>query len=384
MNRLRVFHLSGNVFPPLPAAHHTVRIWEELAKDADEYHIVASAGRLRYSHTQVGRIHLHLLPTLGRSSWAYSFSSWLTLFLALRHRPNRVVSQCPVHGGVAGAVFCTISRVPLFTEIHGSHYFFPVRPGLLGKLESAVYRLLSLPVLAASSTIRSLSSEMTRHLAKTYGKSIARKAVEIPNRVDLGEFSPAKSDYTIAGGPRIVAVGSYTPIKGHLQLMKDLFACHRDATLMLIGQGPLKDTYLEVARELGVLDRVRLTSARTPREVADLLAQADIYVHYSRAEGVSRALLEAMAMGLPVVCTPAGFLGGLLTHDRDVLILGNPGAEDLALALNRLTSSADLRARLGRAARATIERRFEWNEAFAAYREAIANCGLASTARITA
>jgi len=375
MNLPRIFHITANVYSPLPARHHSFRIWEELAKGAEEYHVVASAGKLRYSHSVAGNIHLHLLPTLSRRGLAYSLSSWLIVILGIRYRPNRVVTQCPVHGGLAAVVLCSLLRIPLFTEIHGSHYFFPVRPGLRGKVESLLYRTFSRPAFRRSARIRSLSPQMTNQLRQTYGAAIAAKAVEIPTRVDLRIFSPAKTNYDISDPLRVINVGSYLPIKAQAQLIVDLFEAYPHSRLTLVGSGPLAERYAALAEKLGITERVRLIHAQTHNDVATLLAESDVYVQYSRAEGVSRAVFEAMAMGLPVVTTPVGFVEGVLAHDRDVLVLGSAGSETLAAAISQLTGSEELRARLGRHARRRVEDEFEWNSVFSRYRQAIATCG---------
>ena len=51
-----VLHVSGNRFPPLPAEHHTLAIWRELAKDADEYHVFGRAVGRRGSVTRAGNL----------------------------------------------------------------------------------------------------------------------------------------------------------------------------------------------------------------------------------------------------------------------------------------------------------------------------------------
>lgn len=373
----RVFHLSANRYPPLPTSHHSLKIWEELSQGVEDYHVIASSGSLRYSHTRKGNIHLHLLPTLGKRAWAYFFSSWLILFLGWFYRPDRVIAQCPVHGGIAGSMLCKTLKVPLLCEIHGSHYFRAIRRGWLGKLEHLLYKFLSSFTFQASSVIRTLSTEMTQQLATVYGAAISSKAIVIPNRVDLNVFSPSKQNFAIDGALKVVTVGSYTAIKGHRSLIEDLFRCTQNAELFIVGRGPLATEYIRIATELGVVHRLHLLSAATHKDVAKLLAASDIYIHYSLAEGVPRAILEAMAMGLPVICSPAGFLGGVVTHGYDVLLIGGKGIGTLEMAMTTILESESLRCRLGHAARATIEERFEWNLVFNLYRDVIS--GMAAT-----
>jgi glycosyltransferase involved in cell wall biosynthesis len=88
-------------------------------------------------------------------------------------------------------------------------------------------------------------------------------------------------------------------------------------------------------------------------DVHSHLRAADVFLLPSRAEGLSNALLEAMACGLACVATPASGSAGLLADGRGLLIPA--GATELwADALRRLAADADLRGRLGEEARAHV------------------------------
>lgn len=375
MSRICLFHLSGNVFPSLPQEHPTLRIWTELAKCADEYHVFASAGRLHFSNSCMGNIHLHLLPGIGVRMWSYFFSSWWVLLAALRLRPTHIVAQCPVYGGLVGALCARMLRIPLFVEIHGAHYFRPTRPGLIGMAEHWLYRKLSRIAFRASTRVRSLSDDMTHSVREVYGASTAAKVIVVPNRVDLAVFSPPKRSYEIAGpAVRVVTVGNYVPVKNHLKLIEDLLKSIPNAELTIIGRGPLMAEYESFALQLGVTDRMNLVFAETHEKLAMLLMAQDIYVHYSLSEGIARAILEAMAIGLPVICTPVGYINGVLTNEHDVLLLGSQGAETLNESMARLLQNTTVRERLGRAARKTVEDKHEWGQVFDSYRSAILEC----------
>ena len=66
MTRKCLFHIGGNQYSPLPAEHHTFQIWEALSKDFDEYHVFARSKNMKFSHTQQGKIHLHLIHGFGK------------------------------------------------------------------------------------------------------------------------------------------------------------------------------------------------------------------------------------------------------------------------------------------------------------------------------
>jgi glycosyltransferase involved in cell wall biosynthesis len=364
-------HVSGNRFPPLPTDHHTKQIWLELSKGFDEYHVVARATNMRFSHTVEGNLHLHLIPSFGKRMWVFFFLSWMLPYFLFRYAATHVVAQCPVVGGTAAAAAARIFDIPLLVELHGSHYFMPSRPGRVAKLEHLVYRLFSSFTFAAARQIRCLSDDMRNNLCKVYGTHLSEKAIIIPTRVDLSIFTETKADYKVAEVLRVVSVGSFVPLKNHLELITHLAQSGVPFHLTLVGNGPLKQEYVQLASDLGVISQVTLAGQLSHAELAKLLVSQDIYVHYSLSEGLSRAILEAMAAALPVVATNVGFIGGILLHTVNSLVLDAPTSECLGAAIRQVYSSADIRCILGRAGRRMVEERFAASQVFADYRRAI-------------
>ncbi len=111
-----------------------------------------------------------------------------------------------------------------------------------------------------------------------------------------------------------------------------------------------------LADEAGVGASVHLMGARD--DVPALLSQFSVFVLPSRAEGLPMALLEAMALGVPVVVTPVGGVPEVVEHGRDGIHVpvGDSGA--LARAIDRLLQAPEEAARLGRAAAGRIAHEF--------------------------
>lgn len=370
MKRTCLFHVSGNRYAPFPSQHHTLRIWEELAKGFDEYHVIARGLENRYLHCINGKIHLHLLPSCGKRMWPFFFVSWLLPLFVLRYRPTHLLAQCPVLGGLSAAFCAKLFRIPLFVEFHGTHYFASARAGWKGIVEFNLYRFFSRLTLRAACRIRSLSIDMSDHLQRVYGENLSPKVIVIPNRVDLATFRFIKLDYAIDAPIKVITVGNFYENKNHRALIEDLYKSGVNFRLTLIGAGSLQDEYINIAERLQVRDKVEIRYL-DHQLLAELLPQHDIYVHYSLAEGVSRAILEAMASGLPVVTTRVGFIRGVLCDSENAVVIDKPYAEGLIAAIRSLADSEQLRCKLGVAARRTIEERFEWNLVFEQYRTAI-------------
>lgn len=371
MKRTCLFHVTGNCYPPFPVVHHTYRIWKELASGFDEYHVIARGERNVYIHCTDGNIHLHLLPRLISRMWVFFFLSWLLPLFVWRYRPTQLLVQCPVMGGVAAAVCSVIFKIPMMVELHGSHYFYRQWKGRFGVLFFYVYKTLTKITFAVANKIRCLSEHMRNSVLECYGASSYAKVVVIPNRVDLKLFRDVKKNYKINDPIKIVTVGSYIPIKNHISLIEALCLSDLDFVLTLIGDGPLGDKYRSVARQLHSEHKIVLTGRLPQKEIAALLIEQDIYIHYAHSEGVSRAILEAMAVALPIITAPVGFIGDVLTNGQDAIVLDNANDKCLNKAIKFYLASEATREMMGRVARSTIENRYEWEFVFNLYRRSI-------------
>lgn len=187
------------------------------------------------------------------------------------------------------------------------------------------------------------------------------RIVVIPNAVDVERFRPAapgeretlRAQFGFpATAPLIGCVANLRPVKGH-EVVLDAFAsvCARvpQARLALVGEGPLEIPLRERARALGVLDRLHFLGLR--QDVPDLLRAFDVGVLASHSEGLSNALLEAMASGLPTVATAVGGNSELLQDGALGVLVPASDPAAMAAALAELLTSPDRRRRLGAAAR---------------------------------
>jgi glycosyltransferase involved in cell wall biosynthesis len=124
----------------------------------------------------------------------------------------------------------------------------------------------------------------------------------------------------------------------------------------LIGDGPLRAELEALTADLNLTDRVRFLGSRD--DVAALLVAADVAVLSSRSEGLSLALLEAMAAGKPVVATRVGGNPEVLTDGETGRLVPPADPEALAAALLEVLDQPGQAAALGRAARSRVVERF--------------------------
>lgn len=125
---------------------------------------------------------------------------------------------------------------------------------------------------------------------------------------------------------------------------------------LVVGDGPSRAEAEALARRLGLAERVVFAGLR--RDVPDLLPGLDALVFSSLREGLSMAMLEAMAAGVPVVATAVGGTPELITHGVTGLLVAPGRPEDLADAVVSLLEDAPAADRLRDAARRRVEERF--------------------------
>lgn len=189
-----------------------------------------------------------------------------------------------------------------------------------------------------------------------FHKRVQRRAVILPNSLNPDFIRPR---YEGERDKRIVAVGRLDANKNH-EMMIRAFAAIREGypayTLTIYGEGELR-AYLEnLARELGVAEYVSLPGVIP--DVAAQTRQAALFLLTSYSEGVSNALIEALATGLPVIATdvPSGGTVELMTDGVNGLIIPAGDQQALEGAMDRLLGDPAYADRLGREAAKIQER----------------------------
>jgi len=184
----------------------------------------------------------------------------------------------------------------------------------------------------------------------------AIKTGVIPNGVDIDYFKPPESP---GNQPHAIFVGHFRPEKRVELLLHAWVEIQQEypqVHLTLVGGDLSSGSYHQLAEQLGIAPTF-IPNTNEAGVLAKLQANS-IFVMPGISEGMSNALLEAMAVGLaPIVAdTPAN--RAVITPEIDGLTYQADSPEALALQLKRLISDEDLRHRIGTAARKTVVERF--------------------------
>ena len=237
----------------------------------------------------------------------------------------------------------------------------PERAEILGGLRDTFHRAAAVHCV----------SEATLRDACQFGLDPAKARVIRP-AVDPEVFRPGPSCSDHNGIFRLVTTGSLIWRKGMeyaLSSIRKLRDRGVRVRFEIIGDGPERQRVLYTTHDLGLQDCVRLHGRLRPEEVLQRLQQADAFLLSSLSEGISNAVLEAMACGLPVVTTDCGGMREAVTDGVEGFVVPVRDAEAMAAALLRLAVDVGLRQRIGAAARARIVREFSLNRQIAQWLE---------------
>ena len=365
---LRVLH----VFPSFElggSQSRTARLVDGLGDDF-EHRLISLSGREEAAALLAHRERLTLLPPPRRAG---SLATARALAACLRReRPELVLTYN--FGSLDAQVAARLARVP---AVHHEDGFGPDE-ALRRKRRRNWARRLALRG-AAHVIVPSLNLE--RIARAEWGLSSPR-LVCVPNGIDLERFEPLgpRADLAALGldpsAPVIAALGT---LRREKNLERLIGACERlpaelGAQLVLIGDGPERSGLEQRAARSRAAARIRFAGAQA--DPAPWLRAATLFALSSDTEQMPLSLVEAMAAGLPVAATDVGDVRHVLPDEQAAFLLPLPppgapreaGAEGLATALAALLSSAELRARLGRANRARAQERYAFATMLARYR----------------
>lgn len=198
------------------------------------------------------------------------------------------------------------------------------------------------------------------------------------NGIDTSKFDPrtTTSESTeFDGEPVVGTVGSLTPVKGQSSLIKavpSILERFPDTEVVLVGDGPLRSQLESLARSLGVKERVRFMGTR--QDIVNILSQFDVFIFPSRpteservAETLGIAVLEAMAMELPVIASDTGGVSEVIQHGKSGLLISPGDSDAIAESVKTVLSDQSIGDKLARAGRERVLSRFSIEKTVEAY-----------------
>jgi glycosyltransferase involved in cell wall biosynthesis len=295
-------------------------------------------------------LETHVIPARGMLDL-----TWLRQFRRLlRDRQVGLVHAHEFDANTYGTLGGRLAGIPTVATVHGRSYYAD-----RGRRRLA-YRLVS-----RAGTMVAVSEDVRRFVVERTGVAPDRIRV-IYNGIAPGARVPddtraaLRQKLGIGASERVVlVVGNLYPVKGHeylLDALPEVLGACPSTVVLLAGRGDRERSLREQAARLGIDPRVRFLGLRD--DVPALLAIADLFVQPSLSEGLSIAILEAMAAGKPVITTSVGGNPELVVDGETGLLVPPAASGPLAAAMIRLLQDTAETRRLGDAGRARVNDRF--------------------------
>lgn len=257
------------------------------------------------------------------------------------------------HPALAAYVAHRLTGVPYSFTAH-AHDIYVDQSMLREKIERASF-------------VVTISEYNRRFLNGLYGDALSRKVEIIHCGIDLDVFQ-SRAAHRKADIFTLICVASLEDKKGHRYLI-DACAILRDEGIdfrcLLVGDGELRAELEAAVRQRGLADRIEFLGRQPRHCVGDLLSQSHVLVlpsivtNKGKMEGIPVALMEGMAMEMPVVATDISGVGELVKNDVTGMLVPEKDARALADAIRALRESPEVAARLGRRGRQKVVEEFD-------------------------
>lgn len=280
------------------------------------------------------------LPVVERRPWRVPFAAW-TLDRAFRRwQPDLVHCHNPGMAAVTALATARGRRRETLVSVHGV-------PEADWATTARILKLAGLPVVACGPGVQDALSEHGVQRLATVANGVSRPP-RPARREDLDREWGLE-----AGRPLLVSVGRLVEAKNHALAIRSLRSIP-DAVLVIVGEGPLRERLELTAAEERVADRVVLAGLRS--DARELIGAADVVVVSSSSEGLSMAILEALAAGRPLVATAVRGVREILAEGRDALLVPADDPAALAAAVCRLLDDPSFAAQIGARGRELAQR----------------------------
>lgn len=286
----------------------------------------------------------------------FSLKIIINLYRLMKKKHIHVVRTHKYRASLYGRIAAWLAGVPvIITSVHGN-YRKDLR--LERRIANKIMSKITDKIVAVSESIK---KDIVKH-----DKINPSKIVVIHNGVDILRFNPeniflnVRGELSINDNDVVVGfVGRLVPAKGLQYLIEAISIIQlkvENIKLLIVGEGSLIYSLKNKARELGIKESVIFTGKR--RDIPEVLSCIDIFVMPSVAEGLPNSLLEAMAMGKPIVATTVGGIPEIIENEINGLIISPEDPESLASAIKFFIGNKGLAEKLGQAAKEFVLRKY--------------------------
>lgn len=303
----------------------------------------------QYFKNEIESLGIPVITLSGRS--LFDLPRFWKILSVLRNERVDILHAHLTYANILGTFAGFICRIPTIASIRTAgidmDFFHPWRYGL----ETWLLRFVASYVMVNGYAIADANQ------ARLKGRKITviQNAISVPEELSADERLEIRKE--IIGDPScfmIIAVGRLAAPKGYHDLLEAVVRVrekHRGVKLVIVGDGHLTSEIDTRISELTLEDHVTLLGART--NVTELLLASDLFVNSSHWEGMSVAVLEAMAAGLPVVATNVGDSALVVENDTGTVVSPHQ-PDEIANAITALLDDPDKLQMFGKNARKRV------------------------------
>ncbi len=318
-------------YPPLGGGGSNAckYILKEFAKKNIEVDLVTSSPSNTFETDKIGDgINIYRLPINKKDIHYWTQKeiitySWKTHGFVKNLMKENKYDVCHAFFGIpCGAIaYLFRKKMPYIVSLRGSDV-----PGFNARF--------SFQYIFLNPIIKKVWNEAREVVANSEGlKELALKSAPsqeisvIHNGIDISEFNPDFNKIFKRNEFRIVCVSRLIERKGIRFLLESIGKLkNRDVKLVLVGEGKQEQKLKTLSKKLGVSDKVEFKGYLNHDIIYDIYKNSDLFILPSLNEGMSNALLEAMASGLPVIVTDTGGTAELLDGNGLVVPMGDSNA----------------------------------------------------------
>ena len=368
---MRLLMLSGyrSVFP-FEASQLDHQVMSALAQHFESLHMVVRSRDRRRQTWSAGRVAVTYLPLAPTPISTVSFlvSCFFLSAALIRRNQADVISGSDLAGSLVGVALKMFFGKPLVVQLQNE--FFEPHPSMGSGVKRVILRWIAGRVCHRADAVRCVSRSSLDN-ARAHGIP-PEKLVTIGTRADTQMFDPSRfssqrqelrNELGVDGRRVLVFTGSLARRKGVdvlLAALSQVVPTFPDTYLLLAGEGPERTRLLALCNQLGISGNVRFLGHTDYTKIPALLAAADLYVFPSLSEGMPRAVLEAMAMGLPVVSSQVDGIGEVIENNETGLLVPPGDDAEFAQALLRVLGDSDFARDMGARARAFVLENYEF------------------------
>ncbi len=347
-------------------------ITDRISQNEIEFHLITLGAD--EPEEKIGNINIHRVRPFGVFTYSkilHKIAKYLFIFQAYfvakklhkKHNFNTIWSLMATYGGFTALFFKRKYRNVKFvlTLQEGDPIEY-----ILKRL--GVFKSLYKNIFKNADVIQVISNYLGK-FAKDMGFN--GDPVLIPNAVDLEIFSKEYSkdeinkirENFVSENQKLLVTTSRLVVKNGLEYVIKALPEIIDYKFLVIGKGELQDSLKNLAKDLGVLDRVILKGYVEQSEISKYLKASDIFIRPSLSEGLGNSFLEAMASGIPVIATPVGGIPDFLIDNETGIFCKTKDEKSIVEAIRKLENS-DLRNKITQNAVRIVREKYIWDIIF--------------------